>query len=120
MAAIAHVFTIGYVAELLGADEEWLHELSIDMFPEHGCLRVYTTKDEAITAFTDESRPEQAERNDRRPLLTLDPSRRGCRLRRHCRLAWRWSRPEKAGPSVPASRNCHNKSVQIARSLQTC
>jgi hypothetical protein len=54
MAAIAHVFTIGYVAELLGADEEWLDELSIDMFPEHGCLRVYTTKDEAITAFTDE------------------------------------------------------------------
>ncbi len=53
MDAIAHVFTTGYVAELLGADEEWLHELSIDMFPEHGCLRVYTTKDEALTAFTD-------------------------------------------------------------------
>ena len=46
MAAIAHVFTIGYVAELLGADEEWLHELSIDMFPEDGCLHVYTSKDE--------------------------------------------------------------------------
>ena len=54
MAAIAHVFTIGYVAEMLGEDEERLHELSIDMFPEDGCLHVYTSKDEAITAFTDE------------------------------------------------------------------
>ena len=53
MAAIAHVFTIGYVAEMLGEDEEWLHELSI-VFPEDGCLHVYTSKDEAITAFTDE------------------------------------------------------------------
>jgi hypothetical protein len=53
MAAIAHVFTLGYVAEMLGEDEEWLHELSIDMFPEDGCLHVYTNKDEAITAFTD-------------------------------------------------------------------
>jgi hypothetical protein len=52
MAAIAHVFAIGYVAEMLGEDEE-LHELSIDMFPEDGCLYVYTSKDEAITAFTD-------------------------------------------------------------------
>jgi hypothetical protein len=24
------------------------------MFPEDGCLQVYTSKDEAITAFTDE------------------------------------------------------------------
>jgi hypothetical protein len=54
MAAIAHVFTISYVAEMLGEDEERLHELSIDMFPEDGCLHVYTSKDEAITAFTDE------------------------------------------------------------------
>ena len=27
MAAIAAVFTIGYVANLLGEDEDWLHEL---------------------------------------------------------------------------------------------
>jgi hypothetical protein len=54
MAAIAHVFTISYVAEMLGEDEEWLHELSIDMLPEDGCLRVYTSKDEAIAAFTDD------------------------------------------------------------------
>jgi hypothetical protein len=41
MAAIAHVFTVGYVANLLGEDEDWLHELSTDMFPEDGCLWVY-------------------------------------------------------------------------------
>ena len=33
MAAIAAVFTIGYVANMLGEDEDWLYELSIDMFP---------------------------------------------------------------------------------------
>jgi len=42
LAAIAHVFTITYVAEMLGEDEDWLHKLSIDMFPEDGCLYVYT------------------------------------------------------------------------------
>jgi hypothetical protein len=41
LAAIASVFTINYVAEMLGEDEDWLHELSIAMFPEDGCLRVY-------------------------------------------------------------------------------
>jgi hypothetical protein len=41
LAAISHVFTISYVAEKLGDDEEWLLELQIDMFPEDGCLRVY-------------------------------------------------------------------------------
>jgi len=52
--AIAHIFTINYVAEMLGEDEEWLHELSLDMFPEHGCLAVYNGKDDALTAFTDQ------------------------------------------------------------------
>jgi hypothetical protein len=33
MAAIAHVFTIRYVAEMLGEDEEWLHERSIERAP---------------------------------------------------------------------------------------
>jgi len=27
-----------YVANLLGEDEDWLYELSIDMFPEDGRL----------------------------------------------------------------------------------
>jgi hypothetical protein len=53
LAAISHLFTITYVAELLGEDEDWLHDLSIDMFPEDGCLHVYTSADETVAAFTD-------------------------------------------------------------------
>jgi hypothetical protein len=53
LAAISHVFTITYVAEMLGEDEDWLHELSIDMFPEDGCLYVECGKDDALTAFTE-------------------------------------------------------------------
>lgn len=41
VAAISAVFTIGYVANLLGENEDWLYDLSIDMFPEDGCLYVY-------------------------------------------------------------------------------
>ena len=52
VAAISAVFTIGYVAALLGEDEDWLHELSISMFPEDGCLHVYGVGDDGITAFT--------------------------------------------------------------------
>ena len=54
MPAISHVFTIGHVAELLGEDEDWLYELSIDMFPEDGCLRVYGVGEDGVTAFTEE------------------------------------------------------------------
>ena len=53
VAAIASVFTIGYVANLLGEDEDWLHELSIDMFPEDGRLWVYGVGDYGVTAFTE-------------------------------------------------------------------
>ena len=41
MAAISTVFTIGYVANPLGEDEDWLFELSIGMEPENGSLWVY-------------------------------------------------------------------------------
>ena len=51
MAAVAHVFTIGYVANLLGEDEDWLSDLSTDMFPEDGCLWVYGIG-EGVFAFT--------------------------------------------------------------------
>jgi hypothetical protein len=54
LAAIGHVFTIAYVAEMLGDDEDWLHELSINMFPEHGRVYVYRGNDDAMTAFTDD------------------------------------------------------------------
>jgi hypothetical protein len=53
LAAIAAVFTITYVAEMLGEDEDWLHDLSIDMFPEDGCLRVYGIGEDGVTAFTE-------------------------------------------------------------------
>ena len=53
MAAITSVFTITYVAKMLGEDEDWLHDLSIDMFPEDGCLRVYGVGEDGVTAFTE-------------------------------------------------------------------
>jgi hypothetical protein len=53
VAAIAAVFTIGYVANMLGEDEDWLHDLSIDMFPEDGRLHVYGVGDDGVTTFTD-------------------------------------------------------------------
>jgi len=52
VAAISAVFTIGHVAALLGEDEDWLHDLSIDMFPEDGCLHVYGVGEDGVTAFT--------------------------------------------------------------------
>ena len=53
MAAISAVFTISHVARLLGEDEDWLYDPSIDMFPEDGCLRVYGVGEDGVTAFTD-------------------------------------------------------------------
>jgi hypothetical protein len=54
MAAISAVSTIGYVANLIGEDEDWLHDLSIDMFPEDGCLWVYGIGEDGVPAFTQE------------------------------------------------------------------
>ena len=53
VAAIAAVFTIGHVAQMLGEDEDWLHDLSIDMVPEDGRLYVYGLGDDGVTAFTE-------------------------------------------------------------------
>lgn len=52
MAAISAVFTVSHVANLLGENEDWLQELSIDMFPEDGRLYVYGRGDDGVTAFT--------------------------------------------------------------------
>jgi hypothetical protein len=52
MAAISTVFTIGYVANLLGENEEWLFDLSIGMEPEDGSLWVYGVGEDGVTAFT--------------------------------------------------------------------
>ena len=39
-------------SNILGEHEDWLHELSIDMFPEDGCLHVYGPGEDGVTAFT--------------------------------------------------------------------
>lgn len=53
MAGIAHVFTISHVANMLGEDEEWLREISINMDPEEGCLWVIGVGEDGVPAFTD-------------------------------------------------------------------
>ena len=52
VAAISAVFTIGYVANLLGEDENWVFDLSINMFPEDGCLWVHGVGEDGVPAFT--------------------------------------------------------------------
>jgi hypothetical protein len=52
MAGISYVFTITRVAQMLGEDEDWLHEICIEMDPEDGRLTVLGPGEEAITAFT--------------------------------------------------------------------
>src|SRR5215212_1985013 len=52
MAAISAVFTIGDVANLLGEDENWIFDLSINMFPEDGCLWVHGVGEDGVPAFT--------------------------------------------------------------------
>jgi hypothetical protein len=52
MAAISAVFTISHVASLLGEDEDWLFDLSINMFPEDSCLWVYGVGEDGVPAFT--------------------------------------------------------------------
>ena len=52
MAAISHVFTISRIAEILGEDQDWLDEISIELEPEDGRLTVLGLGEEATTAFT--------------------------------------------------------------------
>ena len=53
VAGIPFVFTIARVAEMLGEDEEWLYEVSINMDPEEGCLWVIGAGDDEYPAFTE-------------------------------------------------------------------
>ena len=52
IAALSAVFTIAYVATLLGEDEDWIFDLSISMFPEDGCLWVHGVGEDGVPAFT--------------------------------------------------------------------
>lgn len=54
MAAISAIFTISYVANLLGEDENWLSDLSVDLLPEDGCLWLYGVGEHDVLAFTDD------------------------------------------------------------------
>ena len=53
MAGISFVFTIARVAEMLGEDEEWLREISINMDPEEGHLWVIGIGEDQYPAFTE-------------------------------------------------------------------
>jgi hypothetical protein len=52
MAAISHVFTLARVAQMLGEDEDWLSDISIEM-PEDGIISVYGLGEDGTPAFTD-------------------------------------------------------------------
>ena len=52
IAALSAVFTIAYVATRLGEDENWIFDLSINLFPEDGCLWVYGVGEDEVPAFT--------------------------------------------------------------------
>jgi hypothetical protein len=53
MAAISHVFTLARVAQMLGEDEGWLSDISIEMEPEDGIISVYGLGEDCTPAFTD-------------------------------------------------------------------
>ena len=52
MAASRYVFTIGYVARMLGEDEKRISEIAMEMEPEDGCLAVVDINDESTVALT--------------------------------------------------------------------
>lgn len=52
MPAISAVFTIGHGAALLGEDEAWLLDLSIDMFPRMAACMSTGVGEDGVTAFT--------------------------------------------------------------------
>ncbi len=51
MAAITAVYTLAAVAFMLGVSEELLHDLSIEMEPEDGCIAVYGSGEDYTSAF---------------------------------------------------------------------
>ena len=53
MAAPSCVFTIVRVAEMLGADEDLLSELALELDPEHGRLWIYDAEERDTLGFTE-------------------------------------------------------------------
>ena len=52
MAAIVSIFTLARVAEMLDEDEDFLHEIVIDMEPEDGVIAVHGCGEDYTPAFT--------------------------------------------------------------------
>jgi hypothetical protein len=52
-AVISHVCTLARVAQILGEDEDWLNDISIEMSPEDGIISVYGPGDDYTPAFTE-------------------------------------------------------------------
>jgi len=79
MAAISAVFTISYVANLFG-EEDWLFDISTDMFPEDGCLWVYGVGEGGVPAFTQDGNdnPRQIIADQKAAMLTLRPRLHPC------------------------------------------
>ena len=51
---VSHVFTLGYVAEMLGEDEHWLFDVAEEMDTEDGQLWVVDVGEDGVMAFTDD------------------------------------------------------------------
>ena len=49
---VSHVFTLSYVAEMLGEDEDWLFEVAEEMDTEDGQLWVVGVGEDGVMAFT--------------------------------------------------------------------
>lgn len=50
---VHHVTTITRVAETLGEDEDWLHDVANEMDVEDGVIWVYGVGEDSVMAFTD-------------------------------------------------------------------
>jgi len=50
---VHHVTTITRVAEILGEDEDWLHDVANEMDVEDGVIWVYGVGEDGVMAFTD-------------------------------------------------------------------
>jgi len=50
---VHHITTITRLAETLGEDEDWLHDVANEMDVEDGVIWVYGLVDDSVLAFTD-------------------------------------------------------------------
>jgi hypothetical protein len=50
---VHHVTTVTRVAETLGEDEDWLHDVANEMDVEDGVIWVYGVGEDGVMAFTD-------------------------------------------------------------------